>query len=89
MNRADYHSARRKKFAELKKHRVDAAYEYYCSLSDEEKQIAEFTFSRKLAAHFGLSMGIARYTTTDLIDEYKVEFCKHKTSNPSFRIFWA
>jgi hypothetical protein len=32
----------------------------------------------------GLSMGVARHTTTALIDEYQVEFCKYKKSAPSF-----
>jgi len=80
----EYHARRRKKFAELRKSRVDAAYEYYCSLSDEDKQIAESTFACKLAKHLGLSLGVARSTTSNLIAEYHIEFCKYKTSNPSF-----
>jgi hypothetical protein len=56
MTRSEYHSARRKKFADLRKSRIDSAYEYYLSLSDEDKQVAEFTFARKLAKHLGLSM---------------------------------
>ena len=80
----EYHTIRRKKFAELKKKRVDSAYEYYCSLSDEDKQIAEFTFACNLAKHLGLSIGIARMCTTNLIAEYNIAFCKNKTSNPSF-----
>ena len=84
MTRLEYHTIRRKKFAELKKSRVDAAYEYYCSLSDEDKQIAEFTFVRKLAKHLCISLGVARSTTSNLIAEYHIEFCKYKTSNPSF-----
>lgn len=84
MTRAEYHRNRRKKYAELRKSRVDAAYEFYISLSDEDKLCAEFTFAKKLAKHMCISMGVARYTTTDLIAEYGIEFCKHKTSNPSF-----
>lgn len=84
MNKLEYYNTRRKKFAELRKKRVDAAYEYYCSLSDEDKQIAEFTFACQLAKHLCISRGIARHTTTALIDEYQVEFCKCKKSNPSF-----
>lgn len=83
MTRTEYHDKRRKKFAELCKSRVDAAYEYFCSLSDEEKLIAEFTFASKLAKHLGLSLGIARNTTSKLIAEYHIEFCKRKPSNPS------
>ncbi len=83
MNRTEYHNIRRKKFAELNKNRVDAAYEYYCSLSEEEKQIAEFTFASKLAKHLGLSLSIARNTTRNLIAEYQIEFCWRKPSNPS------
>ena len=84
MNRIEYHNLRRKKFAELNKKRVDAAYEYYCSLSDEDKQIAEYTFVRKIAKHFCISIGIARKCTTNLIAEYHIEFCKYKHSCPSF-----
>jgi hypothetical protein len=84
MTRTEYYNLRRKKFAKLKKNRVDAAYEYYCSLSEEEKLIAEFTFASKLAKHLGLSLGIARNTTSNLIAEYQIEFCKRKPSNPSF-----
>ena len=84
MNRTEYHARRRKKFAELRKSRVDAAYEYYCSLSDEDKQIAESTFACKLAKHLGLSLGVARSTTSNLIAEYHIEFCKCKKSAPSF-----
>ncbi len=84
MTRKEYHNLRRKKFAELRKNRVDAAYEFYCSLSDEDKQIAEFTFACKLAKHMSISMGIARHVTTTLIEEYNIEFCKHKKSAPSF-----
>jgi hypothetical protein len=79
----EYHNSRRKKFAELKKKRVDAAYEYYCSLSEEDKQIAEFTFVRKLAKHLCISHGIARMCTTNLIAEYKVEFVRYKMSSHS------
>ena len=68
----------------MTKKRVDAAYEYYCALSDEDKQIAEFTFACKLAKHLCLSISIARMCTTYLIAEYNIEFCKNKTSNPSF-----
>ena len=84
MNMKEYHTTRRKKFAELNKHRVDAAFEYYCSLSDEDKQLSEFTFASKLAKHLCLSMGIARMCTSNLIAEYNIEFCKNKTSVPSF-----
>lgn len=80
MNRSEYHSTRRKKFAELAKNRVDAAYEYYCSLSDEEKQISKHAFSRKLANHLNIGTGIARNVTNNLIAEYKVEFVKYKMS---------
>ena len=84
MTRLEYHNLRRKKFAELNKKRVDAAYEYYCSLSDEDKQIAEFTFVCKIAKHFCISIGIARKCTTNLIAEYHIEFCKYKhSSSPS------
>lgn len=84
MNRSAYHDERRKKYAELRKNRIDSAYEYFCQLSAEDKLCAEFTFAKKLAKHMCISMGVARYTTTDLIDEYHIEFCKNKSSNPSF-----
>lgn len=84
MTRADYHNLRRQKFAELRKNRVDSAYEYYCSLSDEDKNVAEFTFACKLAKNLCISMGVARHTTTALIDEYNIAFCKYKKSAPSF-----
>lgn len=84
MNMQEYHNIRRKKFAELKKKRVDSAYEYYCALSDEDKLISEFTFVRKIAKHLCLSMGIARNTTSNLIAEYNIEFCKYKKRVPSF-----
>ena len=84
MTRQDYHNTRRKKYAELRTNRVETAYEYYCSLSDEDKQIAEFTFACKLAKHLCLSIGVARNCTTNLIAEYNVQFCKNKTSTPSF-----
>lgn len=83
MNITEYHNLRRKKFAELCKNRVDSAYEYYRSLSDEEKQISEFTFASKLAKHMCISMGIARNVTSHLIAEYKIEFCKYKNSSHS------
>jgi len=83
MNRLEYHNIRRKKFAELCKKRVDTAYEYYCSLSDEDKQISKNAFTRQLAKHFGLSMGIARNVTNNLIAEYKVEFVRYKMSSHS------
>lgn len=86
MTRADYHNTRRKKYAELKKHRIDSAYEYFCQLSDEDKLISEFAFARLLTKHMSISMGVARHTTTALIDEYNVEFCKNKKSAPSYRI---
>lgn len=60
MNRTEYHDKRRNKFAELHKNRVDAAYEYYCALSDEEKLISKLAFARKIAAHMSISM---RYCT--------------------------
>ena len=84
MTRTEYHNIRRKKFAELNKNRVDAAYEYYCSLSEEDQQISEFTFACNLAKHLCISHGVARSTTTNLIAEYQVEFCKWKKSNQSF-----
>ena len=84
MNMQEYHNIRRKKFAELNKNRVDAAYEYYCSLSDEDKQISEFTFASLLAKHLCLSISSARMCTSNLIAEYNIEFCKNKTSVPSF-----
>ena len=83
MNMKEYHNSRRKKFAELKKKRVDAAYEYYCSLSDEDKQISEFIFACNLAKHLCISHGIARMCTTNLIAEYHIEFCKWKKSSHS------
>ena len=84
MNIKEYHNLRRKKFAELCKNRVDEAYEYYRSLSDEEKQISEFTFASKLCKHMCISRGIARNVTSHLIAEYNIEFCKYKKSAPSF-----
>jgi hypothetical protein len=84
MTRSEYHTTRRKKYAELRKNRIDSAYEYFCQLSDEEKQISEFAFARKLCKHMCISMGIARHTTTALIAEYNIEFCKNKQSVPSF-----
>ncbi len=84
MTRTEYHNIRRKKFAELAKNRVDDAYDFYCSLTDEEKQISKNAFASKLAKHLGLSHSVARKTTSNLIAEYQVEFCKNKTSNPSF-----
>ena len=84
MTRTEYHNIRRKKFAELTKKRVDAAYEYYCSLSEEEKQIAEFTFACNLAKHLCISHSVARSTTTNLIAEYNIEFCKWKKRAQSF-----
>lgn len=83
MNRSEYHNIRRKKFAELAKNRVDAAYEFYCQLSDEEKQISKHAFSRKLANHLSIGTGIARNVTNNLIAEYKVEFVKYKMSSHS------
>ena len=84
MTRTEYHARRRKKFAELNKNRVDAAYEYYCSLSDEDKQISEFVFACNLAKHLCISHGVARKTTSNLIAEYHVEFCKWKKRAQSF-----
>jgi len=83
MTRTEYHARRRKKLAEMKKSRVDAAYEYYCSLSEEEKQISEFTFACNLAKHLCISHGVARSTTSNLIAEYHIEFCKWKKRAPS------
>lgn len=83
MNREKYHDRRRKKFAELRTNRVDSAYEYYCSLSDEEKQISKHAFSRKLANHLSIGTGVARNVTNNLIAEYKVEFVKYKMSSHS------
>ena len=83
MNMQEYHNIRRKKFAELCKKRVDTAYEYYCSLSDEDKQISKNAIARQLAKHFGLSVGIARNVTNNLIAEYKVEFVRYKMSSHS------
>ena len=80
----EYHNIRRKKFAELNKKRVDDAYEYYCALSEEDHQIAEYTFVCKIAKHFCISIGIARKCTTNLIAEYHIEFCKYKKNTPSF-----
>ena len=81
MTREKYHDERRKKFAELHKNRVDSAYEYYCSLSIEDKQISQHAFSRKLANHLSIGTGIARIVTNNLIAEYKVEFCKYKQNS--------
>jgi hypothetical protein len=83
MNRTEYHNTRRKKFADLGKNRVDSAYEYYCQLSDEEKQISKHAFSRKLANHLSIGTGVARNVTNNLIAEYKVEFVKYKMSSHS------
>lgn len=83
MNRTEYHNIRRKKFAELGKNRVDAAYEYYCQLSEEDKYISKLTFSRKLANHLSIGLGAARNVTNNLIAEYKVEFVKNKMSSHS------
>lgn len=83
MNRVEYHNIRRKKFADLGKNRVDAAYEYYCALSDEDKQISKHAFSRKLATHLSIGTGIARNVTSNLIAEYKVEFVRYKMSSHS------
>jgi hypothetical protein len=87
MNRTEYHNTRRKKFAELAKNRVDSAYEYYCALSDEEKQISKHAFSRKLATHLSIGTGVARNVTNNLIAEYKVEFVKYKMSSSHSRGF--
>lgn len=84
MTRSEYHNERRKKFAELCKNRVDSAYEFYCALSDEDKQISEFTFACKLCKHMCISRGIARNVTSHLIAEYHIEFVKYKKSAPSF-----
>ena len=81
MTREKYHDERRKKYAELHKNRVDSALEYYCSLTDEEKQISKHAFSRKLATHLSIGTGVARNVTNNLIAEYKVEFCKYKQNS--------
>lgn len=84
MNRQDFHKARRKKLAELLKNRIDAAFEYYCSLSDEEKLISELEFARKLAKHMNLKISTARKYTGCIVLEYLVEFCKNKKSRASY-----
>lgn len=83
MTRAEYHNLRRKKFAELAKNRVDAAYEFYSQLSDEDKQISKHAFSRKLAKQLSIGTGIARNVTNNLIAEYKISFVKYKMSSHS------
>lgn len=83
MNRTEYHAIRRRKFAELAKNRVDDAHDYYCQLSDEEKQISKHAFSRKLANHLSIGTGIARNVTNNLIAEYKISFVKYKMSSHS------
>lgn len=80
MNRIE----QRKHYADLMKNRTDAAYEYYCSLSDEEKQLSEFTFACQIAKHLGLSISIARRVTANLIAEYHVEFIKNKHKAMSY-----
>lgn len=79
----EYHTIRRKKFAELNKNRVDDAVEYYCALSDEDKQISKNAFACQLAKHFGLSISSARNVTNNLIAEYKVEFVRYKMRSHS------
>lgn len=88
MNRHEFIDKRRKKFEELKKLRVDSAYEFYCSLTDEEKQISELEFARKLVKHMGLKISTARKYTGYLVVEYHVEFFKYKMRRPSYRICW-
>ena len=83
MNMKEYHTIRRKKYAAMHKSRVDASYEYYCALSDEDKQISKNAFACQLAKHFGLSISSARNVTNNLIAEYKVEFVKYKMSSHS------
>lgn len=80
MNRTE----QRKHYADLMKNRTDAAYEYYCSLSDEDKQLSEFTFACQIVKHLSLSISIARRVTANLIAEYHVEFCKNKHKAMSF-----
>lgn len=84
MNQQELLDKRRKKFEELKKLRVDAAYELYCSLSDEEKLISELEFARKLVKHMGLKISTARKYAGYLVVEYHVEFFKYKMRRPSF-----
>lgn len=86
MNQQEFLDKRRKKFEELKKLRVDAAYELYCSLSDEEKLISELEFARKLVKHMGMKISTARKYAGYLVLEYHVEFCKYKMRRPSYRI---
>lgn len=84
MNMREFHDKRRKKLAELLKNRIDAAFEYYCSLSDEEKLISEVEFARQLAKHMNLKISTARKYTGCLVLEYHVEFCKNKKSRASY-----
>ena len=88
MNRQEFLDKRRKKFEELKKNIVDAAYEYYCSLTDEEKLISELEFARKLVKHMSMKISTARKYAGYLVLEYHVEFCKYKMRRPSYRICW-
>lgn len=80
----EFHAKRRAKLAELLKNRIDAAYEFYCSLSDEEKLISEVEFARQLAKNMNLKISTARKYTGCLVLEYHVEFCKNKKSSASY-----
>lgn len=88
MNMKEFHAKRRAKLAELLKNKVDTAYEYYCSLTDEEKLISELEFARKLVKHMSMKISTARKYAGYLVAEYHVEFCKNKKSHPSYRICW-
>lgn len=88
MNRQEFLYKRRKKFEEIKKLIVDAAFEYYCSLTEEEKLISELEFARKLVKHMNLKISTARKYAGYLVAEYHVEFCKYKKRRPSYRICW-
>lgn len=88
MNRQEFLDKRRKKFEEIKKNKVDTAYELYLSLSDEEKQISELEFARKLVKHMSMKISTARKYAGYLVLEYHVEFCKYKMRRPSYRICW-
>lgn len=84
MNRQEFHAARRKKLAELLKTKVDTAFEYYCSLTEEEKLISELEFARQLAKHMNLKISTARKYTGCIVLEYHVEFIKNKKSRASY-----
>lgn len=84
MNMREFHDKRRKKLAAMMKNRIDAAFEFYCSLSDEEKLISEVEFARQLAKHMNLKISTARKYTGCLVLEYHVEFIKNKKSRASY-----